>query len=248
MPERETTLPSAAAIKSARRVFEVLELFDARRRPLTLKDVCGALGYAPSSGAALLKSLVVLGYLEYERRGRTYFPTMRIASLGQWVPDALFGGGAVLKTMQRLHRATGETVLLAVQSDLSAQYVHAVHDAEPLQVAVPPGTLRPLAGSGMGWLLLSRETPAEIEKLCRRIDIATGKRVDRAALVRNIATVRRDGYVFSRHTVRRGMGIIAMLLPPGPRNFALGVAGRVSALEHKQESILRALRRGISHL
>ncbi|HXC55894.1 MAG TPA: helix-turn-helix domain-containing protein [Rhizomicrobium sp.] len=54
-------------IKSAVRVFEVLELFERERRPLTLKDICGAFGYAPSSGAALLKSLVALGYLDYAR-------------------------------------------------------------------------------------------------------------------------------------------------------------------------------------
>ena len=237
-----------AIVKSARRVFEGLELFDTLRRPLGLSEICVRLGCAPSSGAALLKSLVALGYLEYARDTRRYFPTMRIASLGQWVPDALFGDGPVPALMERLHRATGESVLLAVQSDLDAQYIHAVHGGEPLQAAVPPGTLRPLAQSGMGWLLLSRKSDAEIETLCRRIDIASGRRVDRAALRRNIGAVKRDGYVFSRHTVRRGVGIIAMLLPEGAgrRTFAIGVAGAVAALDAKQAKILRALRRGMT--
>ncbi|MEJ1968954.1 MAG: IclR family transcriptional regulator [Rhizomicrobium sp.] len=241
---------SAAVVKSARRVFEVLELFERRRQPLGLKDICAAFGYAPSSGAALLKSLVALGYLDYDRGSRTYLPTMRIVFLGQWVEQALFGGGAILRLMQRLHRATGETVMLAAQSDLSAQYIHAVQGEAPLQVAVPVGTLRPLTNSGMGWLLLSRQKEAGIELLCRRIDIEQGKRVDRAALKRNIAAVRRDGYVFSRHTVRRGTGIIAMLLPAGPfgRTFAIGVAGQVPQLEKKQAQILASLRRGIRRL
>ncbi len=240
----------AGVVKSARRVFEVLELFDRERRPLSLKDVCAALRYAPSSGAALLKSLVVLGYLDYDRGTRSYFPTMRIAVLGGWVEDALFGGGAILRLMKRLHETTGETVMLAAQSDLSAQYIHSVHGAEPLQGAVSPGTLRPLANSGMGWLLLSRQPEDAIERLCRRIDIAQGRRVDRMALRRNIAAVRADGYVFSRHTVRRGMGIIAMLLPQAPfgRTFALGIAGSVANLESKQAQILDSLRRGIKRI
>jgi IclR family KDG regulon transcriptional repressor len=236
-----------AAVKSVRRVFDVLEMFDRERRPLTLKSVCTALNYAPSSGAALMKSLVLLGYLDYDRRTRSYFPTMRIALLGQWVEGALFGEGAVLRLMRHLHKVTGETVLLAAQSDLSAQYIHAMHGAEPLQAAVPPGTLRPLAHSGVGWLLLSRQGEADIEKLCRRIDIETGKRVDRTMLKKNVAAVRRDGYVFSKHTVSRGMGIIAMLLPQGKfgRVFAIGVAGSVVRLEQKQAAILGAMQRGL---
>jgi DNA-binding IclR family transcriptional regulator len=237
----------SAAVKSVARTFAVLEMFDRARRPLTLKDVREALGTAPSSGAALLKSLVTLGYLDYDRRTRSYFPTMRIAFLGQWVEEALFGDGRIVRLMKRLHKITGETVMLAAQSDLNAQYIHAVHGAEPLQVAVPPGTLRPLANSGVGWLLLSRLDEDEIERLCRRIDIAQGRRVDRAALRKTIAAVRRDGYVFSKHTVVRGTGIIAMLLPQGMlgRTFAIGVAGTVARLEQKQAMIVDALRRGV---
>ncbi len=239
-----------SAVKSVARVFAVLEMFDRARRPLTAKEVRAALGYAPSSAAALLKSLVALGYLDYDRSTRRYFPTMRIAFLGRWVEGALFGDGAVLRLMKRLHKITGETVLLAAQSDLDAQYIHAVHGAEPLQVAVPPGTLRPLAQSGVGWLLLSRLDEEAIERLCRRIDIAQGRRVDRAALRKNIAAARRDGYVFSKHTVARGTGIIAMLLPEGAlgRTFAIGVAGTVARLERKQATIVKALRRGMQGL
>src|SRR5260221_13800450 len=114
------------AIKSARRVFEILEYFDRERRPLSLKDIAGRLRYPPSSGSTLLKSMVALGYLEYDQLSRTYFPTMRIAALGGWVHAALFGDGAIERLLEHLHRATGETVVLAAQSGLYAQYVHLV--------------------------------------------------------------------------------------------------------------------------
>ena len=70
------------AVKSARRAFEILELFERERRPLALKDILDDRGYPASSGSALLKSLVTLGYLDYDNDRRTYFPTMRIAALG----------------------------------------------------------------------------------------------------------------------------------------------------------------------
>jgi DNA-binding IclR family transcriptional regulator len=238
---------AGVTVKSAARVLRVLELFERERRPLALKEVRGALGLAPSSGAAILKSLVALGYLDYERRARTYFPTMRVAALGEWVPGALFADGRVLRLMRRLHRETGESVMLAAQSDLDAHYVHALQGGEPLRAAVPVGTLRPLTNSGMGWLLLSALEAGEIERLCRRTEVATKKRVDRAVLKRRLAEVRRDGYVFSRHTVRRGTGIIAMLLPERVlgRVHAVGVAGTVARLEKNEAAILASLRRGI---
>lgn len=241
---------SADAVKSARRVFEVFEYFDRERRPLSLKDVVDGLGYPASSGSALLKSLVALGYLDYDRERRSYFPTMRIAAVGAWVREALFGDGALLAFMERLHRLTSETVILATQSDLHAQYVHVIRSAEPLQFTVSPGARRPLAASGMGWVLLSAKTDAEIEQLRRRANAAAGPKLAREALMAQVGEVRRRGYAFSRHTVSEGVGIVAALLPGGPfrRTFAVGVGGPVARLEQKEALIVSELKAGVARL
>src|SRR5581483_9287343 len=164
---------SASAVKSARRVFEVLEEFDRLRRPLTLKEISDGLAYPTSSAQALLKSLVVLGYLEYDRPSRTYLPTMRIAAVGRWVAEDLFGEGEVLPVMRALRDETGETVMLGVRSDLFAHYVHVVRGEDaPLTSAPAPGSVRPLGRCGIGRLLLSALPDAEIDLIVRRINIA----------------------------------------------------------------------------
>lgn len=240
------------AVKSARRVFEVLEHFDRQRRPLSLKEILDALAYPASSGSAILKSLVALGYLDYERERRTYFPTLRIAALGAWMHDALFGDGALSALMGQLHRVTGETIILATQSNLRAQYVHLIHSVEPLRFSAPPGARRPLARSGMGWLLLSAKPDAEIEKLRRRINAeeADTAKLSQDALMEIIQDVRLKGYAFSKHTVSDGVGVIGALLPPSPhgRVYAIGVAGPVSRLERKEALILAELRAGVAGL
>ncbi|WP_374573372.1 IclR family transcriptional regulator [Phenylobacterium sp.] len=240
------------AVKSAKRAFEILELFDRERRPLALKDILEGLGYPASSGSALLKSLVALGYLDYDRDRRTYFPTMRIAALGAWVPDALFGDGALLGIMERLRAATGETVILATQSDLHAQYVHLLHSSEPLQFSVPPGARRPLAASGLGWCLLSAKSDEEIERLRRRINAEpdAGPPLSREALMSRVNEVRARGYAISKHTVSVGAGVIGAPLPPGAfgRVFAVGVAGPVARLEAKEDLILKELKAGVARL
>ena len=241
-----------AAIKSAKRAFEILEAFDRHRRPLALKEITEDLGYPASSGSALMKSLVAMGYLDYDRERRSYFPTMRIAALGGWVHDALFGDGRLVGVMEDLHQATGETVILAAQSDLHAQYIHLIHSAEPLQFTVPPGTRRPLARSGLGWVLLSAKADSEIEKLRRRInaEAAADAKLSREDLMERVNEVRARGYAFSKHTVSEGVGVIAAALPREPmgRVFAIGAAGPVSRLERKEELIVAEIKTGVGRL
>jgi len=243
---------TASAIKSARRVFEVLERFDAARRPLTLKEIADALAYPTSSAQALLKSLVVLGYLEYDRPSRTYLPTMRIAAVGRWVAEGLYGEADVLPTMRRLRDLTGETVILGARSDLFAHYVHVVRgDDEPLHFAPAPGSVRPLGRCGIGRLLLSAETDDEIDLIVRRINIAEpAARIDLAELMDDIAAIRHQRHVFSRHLFTEGVGAIAVLAP-GPwhgRRFALGLGAPVARLEADYEAHLARLRAAADNL
>ena len=107
-------------IKSAQRVCEIFEFFNEVQRPLMLKEIVSRFGYPASSCSVLLKSLVQLGFLEYDALHRTYLPTMRMSSLVEWVEKSRFGNGSVLSAMRRLHELTQETVSLGAQSDLHA--------------------------------------------------------------------------------------------------------------------------------
>ena len=119
--------------KSARRVFEILELFRERQCPLRLKDVVDALGMPTSSAAALLKTMAQMNYLSFESASRAYLPTLRISQLGSWVtigqlrerPDP--GSGA------RIGRKVGETILLGTVTDIYVEIVEILRARQPLQ-------------------------------------------------------------------------------------------------------------------
>jgi IclR family transcriptional regulator, KDG regulon repressor len=234
-------------VKSARRVFEIFECFAEVRRGLALKDIMDRLGYPASSASSILKSMVTLGYLDYDRDTHVYMPTLRMPNLVDWIEPARFAGSNVLPAMQRLHEVTGETVCLGTQSDLYAQYVHSIRSRTPAPYRQKPFTVRPLTRSGLGWLLLSAHSNARIEQLVRRINYDI---LDRAARVRlpelmeRVERVRADGYVFSRHTVVVGGGMIGILIPHAPdgRRLAMSVHAPVERLEEKQDLILAELR------
>lgn len=231
-------------VKSAQRAFAVLELFELERRPLALSEVTDRLAWPTSSAAALLKSLVVLGYLEYDRARRTYNPTMRIAVLGRWIPEGLFGDGAVLDGAERLHARTGLTVILAVQSDLHAQYLHIIHSDEPLRGMVTPGQLRPLAVSGMGQLFLSAQPDDEVRRLVRRLNYRSeGERVKIGDLLVRLHEVRARGYAFSKDAVSPGFGLIGALAPEAVmgRRIGVGVSGRTGELEPREAELAQLL-------
>src|SRR6202795_4958760 len=88
--------------KSARRVFDILELFRERQCPLRLKDVADSLGMPTSSAAALLKTMAQLNYLSFESTSRAYLPTLRLSQLGSWVTAANYEGGPVQEAGRRV--------------------------------------------------------------------------------------------------------------------------------------------------
>ena len=240
-------------IKTSKRVFEILEAFEEVRRPMALKEFTQRFGYPPSSASALLKSLVALGYLEYDRFSRTYLPTMRMATLGNWVQQALFGEGEVLRLMKQLSETFGETVTLGTQSDLYVQYMYLIPSVLPIWYAVPIGMTRPIARSASGWLMLGTRSDVEIDGLVRRINFHerdAAKRIVLHELMQHVLRGRRDGFLFSKNTLEPGAGNIAMLLPDRRfgRVFSLGVHGPVERLEAKADHIIAALRIGIGQL
>jgi DNA-binding IclR family transcriptional regulator len=227
--------------------MEILELFDQVRRPLSLKEVCDRLGLAPSSGIGLLKSLLFVGYLEYDKASRTYLPTMKIALLGSWVSEGMFSRMNIVPIMEHMRDVSGETVFLGTRSDLYTQYVHVLTSTEENPYIIPPGTIRPLARTGIGHLFLSLLNDRDLEYTVRRLNLSEpdrSLRVPYEEVYRSVATIRTQGYVFSKNLFHANGGIIAVLLPVAPfnRTLALGLGGTTNRLEANLEDNLRILR------
>jgi len=246
------TLSDSSTIKSARRIFEVLEYFEEVQRPISLKEISVKYDYPVSSAAALLKSMVALGYLFYDSYNRTYMPTMRIAQMGSWLKSGLFGESAILDMVSYVHQELNELVSISTQSDLHAQYIHCLQTTQPLRFEVKPGTIRPLAIAGVGRTILSVHPDVEIERLLRRIKVSRppAEYMELDELMKIINGIRRDGYMFSKHVITREAGVIAMPLPQRSfgRILVLGVGGPVTRLEENFDRILATLKKGIARL
>lgn len=242
----------SAQVKSATRAIEILEHFTGVKHPRSMSEIAAALGYPQSSATVLLKTLVKLGYLNFDRRERVYFPTPKVTSLGDWVPRALFGSGRVVEAMRDVHAATGETVSINTTNDIYVQYVQVIQSVHALRFHVDEGTLRPLTLSGLGWTLLSTLPDDRIDNIVRRANIATerGDRVTVAQILERVSEIRQTGYCFAQNVPFVGGGTICVLLPTKIQNQSavLGLGGAIERVRENHGRYLTVLQRAVREL
>jgi DNA-binding IclR family transcriptional regulator len=235
-------------IKTAGRVFEVLEYMGEVRRPVTVREISERLGYPLSSTQVLLKSVATLGYLRYDSLLRAYLATPRLASLGDWVVDSMFAGGSQLfGALADIARDTGFKAILAVENDIYAHYVHVIVGQRPMVFNVQPGTRRLLCMSGLGWALLAASSDEHVARIIHRTNMrlkAGGQTVDPDYVKAQVDETRQRGYAFSRAVVTEGIGIVAVSTAasaPDTR-LAIGAGGPVAELDAALDTVVQVLR------
>jgi DNA-binding IclR family transcriptional regulator len=237
-------------VKSAARVLEVFEYFDRIRRAATVMEVARALGYPQSSTSVLLRSLVELGYLEQDSGRRTYLPTPRVTLLGSWIEPLLSPGGEITRLMDELGEQTGETIILGVPAGEAVRYIHVVQATAAMRLHVGNGTVRPMAISGMGRLFMSRMDEARVRQIVHRYNAeAAGdeNKLSFAAVRRDLASIRADGYVSSLDRLTPGAGGISVLLPVAPHGvpMAIAIGGLSRTINDSREQFLQLIRKAI---
>jgi DNA-binding IclR family transcriptional regulator len=237
-------------IKSARRVFEVFELFAERRRSASVAEVVKELGYPQSSTSMLLRTLTKLRYLEYDRHARQYVPTLRIALLGSWIHDQVFSETGLARLVEQLHADTGAVVILGMQNDIHVQYIHMAQAfGNRLHWYIKPGSVRPLCRSAVGRVLLSQKTDVDVIYLLRRINAEekdSGTYLSESALLQELDIVGQQGYAYTAGTVNPQAGVIEMQLPtPASQpDMAIGIGATRDRTERPARRIRRPPQEG----
>jgi IclR family transcriptional regulator, acetate operon repressor len=248
-----------AGVKSALRVFEILEVFHNEQRPLRLKDLTARLGLPSSSTAGLLKTMAGQGYLAWDASTRSYFPTARLGHLTAWIPGVAFESGVVAQALRSLQRATGELVVLGAAEDIHVEYVEALRSTHGIQLWTPPGTRLPMVNLGLGWLFLARMPDEEVARIWRRtIDtgVLCAGDVSLEALRAKLASLRERtvlstnaaSYADGLHPGHPGGGMVWGVIerPPGHRMLGIGIGGPAERLAANLDAYSAALRQELA--
>lgn len=234
------------SVKSAERVFQILEHFARTREPARLSEVANSLEHPVSSVSALLKCMVDQGYMTFDDRTRRYMPAARIAHLGSWLNFDDYEQTAVLEAMYRLRETANESVVLATPNDIYLEYIDTLHGWEGINIR--RGTRRLLVQNGTGWLFLARSDLSEALSIYRRTIEAGELRRDEFSetdFLKKLVEHREKeiSFVHARELLRPtahwGAAMISMIIPtpPGHRGLAMGVHGLAERLETKRAHI-----------
>lgn len=236
----------SGVVKSVARTLEILEFFDEVQEPVNVIHVSKALGYPQSSTSALLRSMVTLGYLKFDRHKRTYMPTDRVALLGTWMNPPLFAEASLQRLLKSVANRSGHTVLLGSRNGDHAQYIHVINSAKNPLHHIKLGTKRSLAYSGVGKALLSALDDAEVKRIFHRINAyraETEKPINVRNLINSLAEVRSKGYFVSTDRVVKGSGLIAKLIPTEctDRPLAIGIGAPTDIILARKDELLNII-------
>ncbi|ATE66391.1 IclR family transcriptional regulator [Rhizorhabdus dicambivorans] len=238
-------------VKSAARVFEVLEYFAERQSAASADEVRQALGYPQSSTSVLLRSLASLGYLTYDAYNRRFRPTIRIALLGAWLVEETDGGRNPTQAMRSLSAATGDMIILGAMHKLEAVYAKVLPATNPVRFHMKQGARRPICTTAIGRSLLSSKTDREIRAIVRRLNAEREEGsplLSEAQVLDGVNEGRRLGYFVTKGSATPGAGVVAVPIgtlvdePP----FAIGIGAPIDRIENDCERFVELLKKAVS--
>ncbi len=214
---------------------------------MSLTQLGARLGYPKSSLSVLLKSMVAQGYLSVDRSDGDFFPTLRVAQLGDWVAAALLGSEAILPALEKLRDETGETVTLTMASGLEMRCLRAFIGVHPISLQVEEGISFPMMGTAIGTAYLAALAGDERARTFQMWRKQGASESEAEHLANLVAESQASGIASAYDAVLPDTGAIAMAvrspLKTGDPIMVVAVAGlssRIHAREAECTAIMRA--------
>ncbi|NKB43564.1 MAG: helix-turn-helix domain-containing protein [Alphaproteobacteria bacterium] len=242
----EKRTETTGVVKSAARTLAVLEVFQNWKRPASAREIARTLEMPRSSANALLASLVTLGYLWFEPKNATYFPTLKVGLLGEWLIGSIRRDRALGSILQEVSAATGETVSIAMRAGFDMQFITIFPSTFPIALNIEEGALAPLFESAVGIAWIAGQDIGEIEDLVAAHNKRTGiKPVALADMKKRISDVGTKGAAVAYDKVLPDTGAIGLAYPRPVQGqtVVIGVAGPEDRIRRSEKQIIALIRR-----
>jgi DNA-binding IclR family transcriptional regulator len=200
-------------IRAVERAVDVLSALAASEAPQTLTQIATRVGFSVPTTFRLLRTLQGQRLASADETGR-YTLGVRVLELSHAYTRQLDIIAVARPFLVAARNQVNETVGLAVRSGDSWVPICSVQATQPIRRVMQPGDPTPLYASGIGKLLLSGETDAEIEAYIARTEMvpfSATTAIDPDTLRAQIAEIRTRGHSVSVN--QRGAGGVGISAP-----------------------------------
>jgi DNA-binding IclR family transcriptional regulator len=191
----------------------------------------------------LLKTLRHAGFVSQEPATEKYLLGLSFIQLARQenITHQLLGLAAH-EVMLRLSEKTGESVLVAVMSEMQKKHILEVRSKNPIQFIEEKNSLQPLEKGAAGEVLLSQLNDQEIDVYLKSMALTGDSAIqDTKKLINQIKKVREAGYATSTGKVVHGVTAIAVPIRNYVSPAALYIAGPDSRMEPKIQDFIKEI-------
>lgn len=235
-------------MRSVRRCFKMMELFDEEQKPISASQIARELDAPLSSTIDLMKCVGDLGYMSFDSRSRQYLPTSKIARLGSWLIQNPINLVDHEKIIEEIHGRTDETVGVFSQNGSEMKCIAAAIGDNPIAYNLRPDTSYSLFGSAVGTALLAQWEDSDIENSINKHNAKRRKNlVDLKKVMRGVTGARKLGYAKGYNLVISGIGAIAAALPIMDQQWMVfSIGGPTKRVRDNETKIAEILLKALS--
>ncbi|MFE6925014.1 IclR family transcriptional regulator [Nocardia sp. NPDC057663] len=216
-------------IQSIERAAAVLRLLARGPGPMAVGEIAAALDLAKPTAHGILRTLLGVGFVEQDPATGRYLLGRALGELGTDHLDVNELRSRAIHRADALASRTGESVRIAVARDAGITVIHHVFRPDNTEQVLAVGEVLPPHATALGKVLLAYDAAsnlAALQAFTRRTI------VERTALDRAIAEIRRTGWASEVEEYRTGeAGIAAPIRARGGLVVAaIGVTGPMDRL------------------
>ena len=234
------------SVQSLERAFDLLEALAAGGE-LGVTELANRTGLVPSTAHRLLHTLAKRGYVSQSDSGR-YLLGYKVVEVASGLERRLHRVRVVARPhLERIQRATGETVNLVVLDADRVVYVDQVEGSRNVRMFTTVGTSVPAHTTGAGKAIMAAMPPEAVRPLydgrepLERLTAHT--LVTLEALEQDFVRIRRRGYAIDNEEHEEGVACVgtAVFDHSGRPVAAISVSGPTARILHAKAADLGAL-------
>ena len=222
-------------VQSVGRTFALLELLSTRGA-LGITELSLLSGLHKTTVYRLLSALKALGYVEKNSETEKYFLTLKLLKLSSGLLSGIDMRGYVRPYLEEIPRVTGETVHLVERSGSEIVYIDKFDSTRnSIRMVSRIGLSLPMVYTAVGKSILAHCDDGEIERIWNSTEIikkTSNTITDFGNFMKEILSVRQNGYAIDREGNEEGVCCIAAALPDfnGEYSYAFSVSAPVSRM------------------